>query len=325
MPNDGNATSITPNDSGSGTVRVDVVGLGLNAMDYITVVPHFPERQKKTPVSAVRLEPGGQVATALTTCSRLGLTTRYFGSVGSDDLGRAQLESLRFEDIDVTGVRIVEGVTSQMAIALIEEGVGERTLIWHRDPRLTFPPDEVSRAVIASSRILHLDGRDSRAALRAAQLAKEHDIRVVIDIDQIYDDTTVQLLALVDYLIAAEEFAIELTGYESLERVVQALSDRFPKAITGVTLGAGGAIFMIDGKPERSNAFEVDVRDTTGAGDVFHGAFIFGVLQDWGLRDTIRFAHATAAMKCTQFGARTGIPRLAEVEAFLDSASERSI
>jgi sulfofructose kinase len=317
MPNNGNATPITPNDSGSGRPQVDVVGLGLNAMDYITLVPHFPEPQKKTPISAVRLEPGGQVATALTTCSRLGLTTRYIGSVGSDDLGRTQLESLRTEDIDVSGVRVIEGVTSQMAIALIEEGVGERTLIWHRDPRLTFPPDEVSRAVITSARILHLDGRDSHAALRAAQLAKQAQIPVVIDIDQIYDETTVQLLALVDYLIAAEEFTKELTGQDDPDAMIQALSKRFTQAVTGITLGAGGAIFMIDGTPERSKAFEVDVLDTTGAGDVFHGAFIYGVLKNWELRKTIRFAHAAAAMKCRQYGARTGIPRLPDIEAFL--------
>ena len=294
-------------------------------MDYITVVPHFPEPQKKTPISEVRLEPGGQVATALTACSRLGLTTRYIGSVGSDDLGRTQLESLRTEGVDVSGVRVVEGVTSQMAIALIEEGIGERTLIWHRDTRLTFPPDEVPRATIASARILHLDGRDSQAALRAARLAKEDRIRIVIDIDQIYDETTVELLSLVDYLIAAEDFAKELTRQDDPESMVRALSDRFAQAVTGITLGAGGAIFMIDGKPERSRAFEVDVRDTTGAGDVFHGAFIFGVLKDWELSKTIRFAHAVAAMKCREYGARTGIPRLPDIEVFLNTATERKI
>jgi sugar/nucleoside kinase (ribokinase family) len=340
MPNNGNATPITMNDSDPKTrvpqvdvsdpqtrvPAVDVVGLGLNAMDYITVIPHFPEPQRKTEISEVRLEPGGQVATALTTCSRLGLTTHYMGSVGSDELGRIQIASLQKDNVDISGVRVVEGATSQMAIAMIEEGVGERTIIWHRDPRLTFPPEEVSQEAIRSARILHLDGRDSHAALKAAQSAKLSDTLVVIDIDKIYDETTEQLLGLVDYLIAAEEFAHELTGQQQKpDQMVRALSERFPQAITGITLGPRGAIFMIDSEPECSPAFEVEVRDTTGAGDVFHGAFIFGVVQGWDLRKTIRFAHAVAAIKCTELGARAGIPDLAKVDSFLETATERKL
>lgn len=325
MPNIKSATLITPNESELGTDPIDVIGLGLNAMDFITVVPHFPEPQKKTQISEIHLEPGGQVATALTTCARLGLTTRYLGSVGSDELGRMQLKSLRKDNIDMSGVRIVEGATSQMAIALIEEGVGERTLVWHRDPRLTFPANEISRTMIASARMLHLDGRDSKAALEAAQFARENQIPIMIDIDQIYDDLTLQLLGLVDYLIAAEQFAMKLTKQNSPDDAVRKLAEQFPQAVTGVTLGGAGAVFMIDDKPERSNAFKVDVLDTTGAGDVFHGAFIFGLLQGWKLQRIIRFAHATAAMKCRQYGARTGIPRLPDINTFLRTAPERTI
>ena len=132
-----------------------------------------------------------------------------------------QLKSLRKDNIDMSGVRIVEGATSQMAIALIEEGVGERTLVWHRDPRLTFPANEISRTMIASARMLHLDGRDSKAALEAAQFARENQIPIMIDIDQIYDDLTLQLLGLVDYLIAAEQFAMKLTKQNSPDDAVR--------------------------------------------------------------------------------------------------------
>ena len=304
--------------------RFDVVGLGLNAMDYITVLPRFPEPHTKVPIKEVRLEPGGQVATALATCCRLGLGGCYIGSVGSDNLGTIQLESLRREGIDTSLVRVVRGATSQLAFALVEDGIGERTILWHRDSKLAFPPSNLTREMVTAGRILHLDGRDSEAALQAAEWAREAGIRVVIDIDQIYDSTTVELLALVDYLIAAEDFALDLTGHDDDERALRELSARFPQGRTGITLGARGAIFLDDdGNVSRSPAFDVPVRDTTGAGDVFHGAFIFGVLRGWELDRIVRFAHAAAAMKCTQLGARAGIPRLAEVEDFLKTARER--
>lgn len=326
MPTRGNATPIEPERPGARVplTKVDVVGVGLNAMDYITLVERFPRPGRKTAIAQVRLEPGGQVATALTVCARLGLATRYLGSVGSDDLGRLQIASLRREGIDITPVRVVDGVTSQIAIAILEDGVGERTLLWHRDPRLTLPPEAATRALVRSGRLLHLDGCDSAAALRAARFARDAGIPVVIDIDTLYDDATIELLGLVDYLIAAEEFATEITGVDDPEGATMALAARFPQATTGVTRGPRGAIFVLDGKPEHSSAFDVEVSDTTGAGDVFHGAFIFGVLGGWDTRRTIRFAHAVAAMKCRKPGARTGIPGPGEVEAFLETAGERA-
>lgn len=316
MSSQSDATTIPP-------ARFDVVGFGLNAMDYITVLPEFPQPQTKIQIREVRLEPGGQVATALATCCRLGLRGRYIGSVGSDRLGEMQLESLRQEGIDIELVRIVEGATSQLAFALVEEHVGERTILWHRDSRLIFPASALRREEILSGRLLHLDGRDSAAALQAARWTRRSKVPIVIDIDQIYDETTVELLTLVDYLIAAEDFANHLTGQNDPEAAAKELAARFPQALTGITLGTRGAIFVCDNELHRSFAFDVPVRDTTGAGDVFHGAFIFGILEGWDRETTIRFAHAAAAMKCTMLGARRGIPRLEEVEEFLETARER--
>src|SRR3972149_2039367 len=184
----------------------DVVGLGLNAMDTICVVPRFPEPNTKMHLGEVRVEAGGQVATALATCTRLGLKARYIGSVGTDNWGKAQLASLRAENLDLH-VREVEGAPSQTAILLLEEGGGERTILWRRDPRLIYPVDELRRDLVTGGRILHLDGCDSAAALQAARWAREAGMPVVIDIDEVYDESTHELLALVDYLIASSDFA----------------------------------------------------------------------------------------------------------------------
>src|SRR5262249_44753353 len=291
---------------------VDVVGLGLNAMDTICVVPVFPRPTSKVHMREVRVEPGGQVATALITCTRLGLTARYIGSVGTDSWGQAQLASLRHEKLELH-VREVEGAGSQVAIILIEEGIGERTILWRRDAALQYPIGQMDRELITSAKMLHLDGCDTAAALQAARWAREAGIPVLIDIDEIYDDSTHELLRLVDYLIAGSDFAED----------PQELAARYGCPVVGITRGPDGAVFFDHGRLMRSFAFKVPVVDTTGAGDVFHGAFIYGLVQQWQLEGIIQFAHAAAAMKCMQIGARRGIPMLSDVKEFLRNGGPR--
>jgi sulfofructose kinase len=295
------------------SVPVDVVGIGLNAMDTICVVERFPQPNSKTSIRTVRVEPGGQVATALTTCNRFGLRARYIGSVGDDPLGTAQLDSLRAAQLDTDFVRVVPGAITQFAVILLEDGVGERTILWHHDPRLSYPVEKLDRDVVVSGRVLHLDGCDTAAALQAARWAREAGIPVVIDIDEVYDDSTHELLRNVDYLIAAEDFADRLLGRMAPEVAVKAIADRYGCRVVGITLGERGAMFVEIGRILHSPGFKVPVADTTGAGDVFHGAFIYGLLQGWALEDIARFANAAAALKCTQIGARRGIPDLHQV------------
>ncbi len=276
-------------------------------MDTICVVPAFPRVNTKSHMRDVRVEPGGQVATALITCARLGLAARYIGSVGTDDWGKAQLATLRRENLELH-VREVEGAASQVAVILLEEGVGERTVLWRRDPLLTYPAASLQRDLIVRARILHLDGCDSAAALQAARWAHEAGLPVVIDIDELYDESTHELLKLVDYLIASADFAND----------PRELAERYGCPVVGITRGAEGCVFVDrDRRLIHSPGFKVPVADTTGAGDVFHGGFIYGILQGWALEDVIRFANAVAAMKCMQIGARRGIPTLAQVREFL--------
>ena len=296
---------------------VDVVGLGLNAMDTICVVDRFPKPNTKTGIRQVRVEPGGQVATALATCARLGLTTRYIGSVGDDDAGRAQLESLVRAGLGTENVRMVSGAKTQFAVILLEEGVGERTILWHHDPLLNYPAKDLQRDAVVSGRILHLDGCDSEAALQAARWAREAGIPVVIDIDELYDGGTEELLRNVDYFIAAEEFAARVLGPMTDNDALRALADRYGCRVVGITLGSRGAAFIQNGHVFRSPAFHVSVADTTGAGDVFHGAFIYGLLQKWDLEKAVRFANAAAGLKCIETGARRGIPTLEQVMKML--------
>ena len=279
-------------------------------MDTICVVSRFPAPNTKIPLREVRIEPGGQVATALATCTRLGLRARYIGSIGADDWGKAQRASLVAEGLELC-INEVQGAHSQVAIILLEEGIRERTILWRRDPRLSYPVEELRRESIVNARILHLDGCDAPAALQAARWAHDAGIPVVIDIDELYDESTHELLRLVDYLIASSDFAEDPTE----------LRDRYGCRVVGITRGAEGAVFLQGNHLMKSSSFRVPVADTTGAGDVFHGAFIYGLLNQWALEDIIRFSHAVAAMKCMHVGARRGIPTLLEVQEFLRTRS----
>jgi sugar/nucleoside kinase (ribokinase family) len=215
--------------------------------------------------------------------------------------------SLRSEkNLDVH-VREVEGATSQFSVILLEDGVGERTILTRRDPKLKLPMAALRKEMIVSGRVLHLDGYDPEAALQAARWAREAGMPVVIDIDALPHESTPELLRLVDYLIATSEFAQD--PYE--------LADRYGCPVVGITRGSAGAVFLDHGRLLETPAFKVPVADTTGAGDVFHGAFIYGLLQKWPLEETIRFSHAVAAMKIMHSGARRGIPTLSEVKNFL--------
>ncbi len=292
---------------------IDVVGFGLNAMDMICVVPRLPEPGSKIHMCSVRVEAGGQVATAMTTCARLGLKTRYIGSIGSDHWGEAQIASLRQENLEFH-LREVADAPSQIAVILLEEGIGERTILWRRDSRLNYPVNELDRNLVCSGRILHLDGCDSSASIQAAAWAKEAGIPVVIDIDELYDDSTHELLGMVDYLIASSDFAQD----------PRTVAERYDCPVVGITRGAAGAVFVKGDRLIDSPGFEVPVKDTTGAGDVFHGSFIYGLLQGWDLEDVIRFSNAVAAMKCMHIGARSGIPSLSAVQDFLKNHDERS-
>lgn len=284
-------------------LQTDVVGLGANAVDTVCVMPQFPEPNSKIPLSDVRIQFGGQVATALITCTRLGLRARYIGSVGADHWGEAQVASLRSEKNLELHVREVEGATSQFSVILLEEGVGERTILARRDPKMNYPPTLLRREMIVGGRVLLLDSYDSEGGVQAATWAREAGIPIVIDIDAVQDDLTPKLLRLVDYLIASSDFAQD----------PRELANRYGCPVVGITRGAEGAVFFERGRVLESPAFKVPVIDTTGAGDVFHGAFIYGLLQKWSLEEIIRFSHAAAALNCMHIGARGGIPTLQQV------------
>ncbi len=293
--------------------KVDVVGLGLNATDTVMTVRKFPALGGKERVVASSMQAGGQMATALVTCRRLGLNVRYIGKVGDDLGGRLQMASLRREGVDVSDARVMRDVPNQYGCIIVDQATGERTIFWDRDARLAVQPKELKPAAITSARLLHLDGCDVEAALSAARTAHRKRIPVLADLDTVYKNVET-LFPYIDYLIASTQFLPAVTGHADPFKVLEYMAREYRVRTPGMTLGRDGALVYQGGRYIYSPGFVVETVDTTGAGDVFHGAFAYALLAGWDMVRVLDFANAMAALNCTVLGARGGIKSLAEAE-----------
>jgi sugar/nucleoside kinase (ribokinase family) len=298
----------------------DAVALGLNAVDHILVVPQYPEFNSKIPYDSHALAPGGQCANAVVVLTRLGLRGRYVGKVGADNEGRLQLDSLRSEGVETRDVTVVDGAETQTAFIIVERKSGERTILWNRDDRLNIEPSEVVPEVVTSGRVLHLDGHNVEASIAAARFARTARIPTVLDIDNVYPGTE-RLLPLIDFLISSESFPERFTGESDLRLSLPFLARHYDCGLVAATLGDRGALAYVKGTELHSPAFQIDCKDTTGAGDAFHGGFIYGLLSGFSVERTLEFANAVAALKCRAIGSRPALPTLPEVEALIERSA----
>jgi sugar/nucleoside kinase (ribokinase family) len=265
--------------------------VGQNSLDRVCRLDALPGFTGKAVIREYTERPGGQVATAALAGARLGLRTAYAGAVGDDPAGAAVLEPLR------------------------SARSGERSVLWHRDPQLRLRPADLNRAAIASARALHLDAGDPETAAWAAGVAREAAVAVFLDADT-PGPGVLRLLRQVDFPIVSRELAESLCGGGPLMAALAELAGPGGRRLV-VTLGARGAIARCGDRVIESPGFRVEVADTTGAGDAFHGAFIWGVLQGWGAESVLRAANAAAAMNCRASGAQGGLPTRAQLDAFL--------
>ena len=294
----------------------DAVALGLNAVDHLIVVPQYPGFNSKVPLISHTIAPGGQCATAMVALARLGMRASYIGKVGSDDFGRLQIHSLKSEGVESSGVMVVDGAESQIAYIVVDEPSGERTVIWHRDERLMIGVDEVDPEAITSGRALLLDAHNVAASIAAARFARAAGVPTVLDIDNIYPGVE-ELLPLIDFLISSTGFPLRLTEEADLRVALKKLQSLTGSLFVAATLGREGVLAYFQEEYIHSPAFTVDCRDTTGAGDAFHGGFIYGLLAGHSVEHTLRFANAVAGLKCRAIGARTALPTLEEVNELL--------
>lgn len=306
----------------SGLAQVDLVGVGLNAIDTLIPLTHYPARGSKTEYTRASIMPGGQTATAIFACQTWGLSTRYIGKIGEDDAGRLHQSEFARTGVDARLITVPEAASPQSLI-IVDEG-GERTVLCRRDERLLLQPDDLDRDLIVSARALHVDGFETAAATQATAWAREAGIPVIADLDETYAGVD-DLIANVDYLIVSRDFPSRLTGERRLEPALRLIKRRYGCTITAATLGADGVLAWDGNRYHLNTAYRVPVTDTTGAGDIFHAGFIYGLLQDWSLDRQLDFACAAAALNCTCSGARGGIGTVDAIEQLMATTPRYAI
>ncbi len=296
----------------------DVVGFGTNAVDYLIIVPEYPNFNSKIELTDYVQAAGGEIATTTVGLQRLGVHTAYAGRFGNDNEGDFGLRSLRDEGVDVQFAEQIEGARTQIAFIVIDEQSGERTIIWKRDKKLAYTEKDAPIEVADRGKILHFTPHDARACLEMARQAKKSGAIVSIDIDNIFDGIE-EVLPLVDIFVSSAEFPERLVGINDKRTALREIKSRYGCAIVGMTLGATGSLLLCQNEFIRTDGFEVPngCKDTTGAGDSFRVGLLYGVLQGATVEESARMANAVAALKCRAVGARTSLPNVSELKNLL--------
>ncbi len=300
------------------TSHVDVVGLGYCAYDILAITPEAPDFDG---VAAVHLrnlvtDGGGPVATALVCLARLGAQVGYVGLLGSDREGRWLRDRFLEEGVDVSRLRLRDDVATNVCLILVEEGSGRRAMLCHQGVSAgDLVLDGADRAAVQGARVLHLDGQFLPAAVEAARWMRQAGGKVCFDGNHPRPGLD-ELLPLVDWLVVAESFPARYTGQADPEVAARDLLALGPELVV-VTEGEKGCRVWTARERFDVPAFSVAVVDTTGAGDAFHGAWIYGMLQGWDLRRVASFANAVAGLNCGTLGGQRGLPGPARVEALV--------
>ena len=293
----------------------DVIGVGQSSLDRVCLLGGPPPLGGKTALLDSLDLPGGQIATAMLACARLGLRAAYVGSVGDDSAADVVLAPLARAGVDLRGVKRVAHAPTRSATILVDSRTGERTILGYRDPRLALAPADLEPGPIERAGCLHLDAVDPEASRFAAEIARRAGVPVVLDADGTGPGLE-KLLANVDFPIVSRGLAEAMGGRGGLRAALGELC-ALGARLAVVTLGEHGALALRGERVIESPAFRVDVRDTTGAGDVFHAAFAWGLLEGLGVEPILRAANAAAAISCRALGAQGALPTRAELEAFL--------
>jgi sulfofructose kinase len=303
--------------------RWDCVGVGLCALDFLSILPHYPASNEKTNVARARIQGGGPVPTAVYALARYGWKAAYVGCVGNDSAGNIIVQGLQKGGVDVS--RMVRDPDSRTAHSFIwvDSGNGNRTVALDRTNIRDMTESEVPLDWIQDSRILLCDGRETEANLAALKAAKESNTITVFDASSKRDRMD-DILAMIDFPIVSKDFVTNVFKTIFLEVGLDRLLTYGARAAV-VTVGEDGCVWKTaDGKSGMEPGFVVDVRDTTGAGDIFHAGFIHGLLSGWEIGRSCRFGCAAAALKCRALGGQPGVVSVSEVLNYIEIGNVRN-
>jgi sulfofructose kinase len=290
-----------------------VLGVGIATVDLIGLVPSFPEPDGFSIMLEFDRQIGGPVSNALAALARLGADTMWAGKVGGDEFGRWIMDDFKSEGV-LLDVFVDEGGTTPLSFILVDSNTGNRSIIFHPGCSLLLERVLLPE-VLAGSKLIHLDGGFVDGAFQASAYGKKHGIKVSLDAGVPFPGME-DIFKQVDLFMPTLEIARNLTGEEAVEDCLRKLQESGPGTVI-ITHGDEGS-WGIEGKEiTRAEAVKVEAVDTTGCGDAFHGAFLYGELQRWPLYRKLLFANAYAALKATRLGGRKGLPSLEEMDVFI--------
>jgi sulfofructose kinase len=296
-------------------MSTEVIGVGLAALDHLMVVPEFPCREGMIAGSQYRVEGGGMVATALITAQRLGLSTEFWGRVGDDENGHALLKELKSYGLNISQVHVVHQGKTGVCFVMVRTGNGERACVAHSQKNLFVDLKDLNLDRIRKAKVLLIDATWVEAAQQSAHFARAHGIPVVANVHD-PSQPSLDLLSITDYAIIPRHLADVLAPKGDYTSALKHLKSRNVK-VPIVTLGQEGCIYLYQDRIFKQPAFQVQVVDTDGTGDCFHGAFCFALVRGLPVPEAVVFASAVAALASTRPGGRSGIPTYEQTIDFM--------
>lgn len=293
----------------------DVVGVGIACSDLNASVTSIPRIDENVLILDYRKQMGGTVSTALATLQRLGMKTKYMGILGDDENGRFVIEGMKAEGIDVGSVRLAEGESSPFSFVMVDGMTRKRSIAFYPGCAFIVSADCLDLGAIQSARLLHVDS-PTPAVFAACHMAKEAGVTISLDANAPFPGLE-ELLHLSNIFITSRDVVYQVCDRSNPAEAGKALMDEYKLDLVVVTLGAEGSVAVTPTRTDASSGFSIDVLDTTGAGDVFHGAYLYGHLSGWDIEPTLRFANAAGAMMCATQTGWTDIPTLKQIENFL--------
>lgn len=302
---------------------LDVLGFGCAVLDYVGTVDEFPAPDSKTRVFEMEEHGGGVAATAMVACRRLGMRAGLIAKVGEDEAADKIMRGLEDEGVDVSRVLVGPGERSMTGYCFVQRKTGRRIIYYYRSQLRPLRIGQIDESILKRVPVLMVDGSELSAGGRAAEIVRGAGGVTVIDAGS-KRPAFREALPHIDYLVASWDFARDHTGADTPEKALEELRwTGFHRAVV-ITLGDEGYLAAQGGHtPYRGDAFRVKARDTTGAGDTFHGAFCVGLRKGWELEKVCAFSAACAALQCTRVGGRPGIPTWDEAIAFLRENDRR--
>jgi sugar/nucleoside kinase (ribokinase family) len=286
-----------------------VVGVGLATVDLLCVSPRLEERLIE--LSVFSMQGGGPAGNTLATLAVLGAKTRFFGRVGDDHFGRFVLGGLSELGVDVSLTHVERQKISPVSIVQVDEFTRRRKILFTSGSTTALSPRDLPPRLLSGASVLCIDGYQPALQAAIAEKAREKDITVVLNAGHLGGGMG-ELLALSDVVIGSERFATEFAPSDHVEKSLREITRLGPR-IAVITMGSEGAVALEGEKLVQQEPIDVFVADTTGAGDVFCGAFVYAMAGGWPLERALPFANAAAGLKCRTLGARAGLASLEEV------------